>query len=381
MKKRIEFGELQIGETARKHINECLDTNWISMGPKVELLENQFASLMGCKYGVAVSSGTTALTAMTLAMPEIAKRRVIKGKSKILCPALGFIANSTSVVSGGLIPKWVDIKCDTLNLNEELLEESIDDDVVGIYAIGTMGRPCELDKIKTIADKYDLILFEDACENYGSKFKGQFSHKYAVGGCSSLFTAHLVNSGEGSIIYTDDEKLKDILISIRSHGRPGKSAFFNHVRFGSNFKMTDLCASVGLEGVEQFNENIKERRYIWQELVNHSEQYKKYAWFSEEPEHIEIMPHGFSITLKHNTKKNILELQNLMDKYNIHWKRNFGFCGQHDALKNFIDADLSKYRNAIWCGNNGIHIGCHRYMTAENIMRIKECLDVFFNSL
>ncbi len=374
---RIEFGELRINGTAKKHVMDCLDTNWASMGPKTKLLEEKFAALMGTKYAVATSSGTASLTAMTLALPEIAHKKVIKGKSKVICPALAFIANSTGVVSGGLIPKWVDIRPDTLNINETLVENAIDDDVVAIYAVGTMGRPSEMHILKDIADKHNLILFEDSCENYGSKIHNKFSHQYAIGGCSSFFQAHLVQAGEGSCIYTDDEKLRDLLISIRSHGRHPNSAFFDHIRFGSNFKTTDICASLALGAIEEFHENIRERKEIWQELVNFSSRYESIAWFSREASYMNVMPHGFSITIKPNINKSCRDLEKIMDKYNIHWKRNFGFCGHHPSL-NYIDSNHNDLPNAIWCGNNGIHIGTHRYMTTENINRIKTAMKEFF---
>lgn len=378
-KKRIEFGELRIGETAKKHIQDCIDTNWISMGPKTKLLEEKFAELMGTKYAVATSSGTSSLVAMTLALREIAPRKVIPGKSKVLCPALGFIANSTAIVSGGLIPKWVDIKPETLNMDEDLVEDLIDDDTVAIYAIGTMGRPCEMQKLSEIAKRHDLILFEDGCENYGSKINGKFSHSFAIGGCSSLFQAHLVQAGEGSLLYTDNEQLAHLIASIRSHGRPPGVAYFDHQRFGSNFKTTDLCASVALEGVEQFHENIKQRKDIWREFVDHTKQYRDHAWFSEEPAHMVVMPHGFSITIKPNTSVNIFKLTKILNEYNIHWKLNFGFCGHHKALSDFHDKkDDSQYKNAIYCGQHGIHIGTHRYMTRDDIETVKLALDTAF---
>jgi dTDP-4-amino-4,6-dideoxygalactose transaminase len=374
---RIEFGELKINSVSRQHVMDCLDTNWASMGPKTKMLEEKFSILMNTKYSVATSSGTSSITAMTLALPEIAKRKVIKNKSKIICPALAFIANSTGIVSGGLIPKWVDIKPDSLNINEELVERAIDDDVVAIYAVGTMGRPSEMSILKDISDRHDLILFEDSCENYGSKINNKFSHDYAIAGCSSFFQAHLVQAGEGSCIYTNDEKLKDLLISIRSHGRHPNSAFFDHIRFGSNFKTTDMCASLALGAIEEFYTNIAERKKIWQELVTFTDQYQSMAWFSSEPSHMEVMPHGFSITIKPNVKKSCRDLEKIMDKHNIHWKRNFGFCGHHPSL-NYIDSNDSDFPNAIWCGNNGIHIGTHRYMTTENIDRIKMAMKEFF---
>lgn len=379
--KRIEFGELRINNSAKKHVQDCLDTNWASMGPKTKLLEEKFAELMGTKYAVATSSGTSSIAAMTLALPEICKRPVVRGRSKVICPALAFIANSTAIVSGGLIPRWVDIEPDTLNINETLVEEAIDDDVVAIYAVGTMGKPANMPELKRIADKYDLLLFEDACENYGSSINDQPSHSYAIAGCSSFFQAHLVQAGEGSCIYTDDENLRDLLVSIRSHGRHPNSAYFDHVRFGSNFKTTDLCASLALGAVEEFHQNIKERKEIWSELVEFTKPYKQNAWFSNQPDNMNVMPHGFSITMKsalENNDKYIGDLTDILDKYNIHWKRNFGFCGDHSSLKDYNQYNTDNYSWARWCGNNGVHIGTHRYITQENTERIKTALREFF---
>jgi dTDP-4-amino-4,6-dideoxygalactose transaminase len=87
------------------------------------------------------------------------------------------------------------------------------------------------------------------------------------------------------------------------------------------------------------------------------------------------MPHGFSITVKPDTRK-ISDLISIFDENFIHWKRNFGFCGDHPALSEYDDLD--DYKWAKWCGNNGIHIGCHRFMSHDDVDRIKECLAEFF---
>jgi dTDP-4-amino-4,6-dideoxygalactose transaminase len=375
---RIEFGSLKIGDIAKKNLQDCLDNNWISMGEKVKQLEKNFAALMGTKYAVALSSGTSAIIAMTMALPEIRKK---KG-NKVIVPALGFIATSNGVKAGLHEPYWVDIEPHTLNLDtKKVAEAAKEEGIVAIYAVGTMGRPCEMEELKDIADKNDLILFEDGCENYGSKYKGKFSHSYAIGGCSSMFQAHLVQAGEGSLLYTDDEKLYDLIRSIRSHGRDPNSAYFNHLRFGLNFKMTDLQASIALEGVAQFHENIAERKAIWRNLVEFTEPYQKDAWFSSQDNNMDVMPHGFSITIKPRlTPKSIDNLKKTFDKYNIHWKRNFGLIPKHGA---FFDEyvkhkEYPNYPKALWCGDNGIHIGTHRYMTEENVDRIKLALREFF---
>ena len=104
---RIEFGELQIGETARAHLNDVCDTNWASMGPKVKAFEKGWSDLFGYTDSIAVSSGTDACVNACLALYDITDAS--RG-DEVIVPALSFIATSNAVRMAGLTPVFVDIE-------------------------------------------------------------------------------------------------------------------------------------------------------------------------------------------------------------------------------------------------------------------------------
>ncbi|GAB6648371.1 DegT/DnrJ/EryC1/StrS family aminotransferase [Bacillus cereus] len=145
---KIEFGELRIGFSARKHLEDVCNSNWASSGPKVKQFESEWGKLFGYDHNFAVSSGTDACLNMCLAVRaylEDEDKWLGEGVHTILVPALSFIATSNAVRAAGFKPKWVDIRKDTLNINESKIENSINSLTVAIMPVHTMGRPCEMD--------------------------------------------------------------------------------------------------------------------------------------------------------------------------------------------------------------------------------------------
>jgi len=235
-----------------------------------------------------------------------------------------------------------------------------------------MGRPAEMDIICDIAKRHNLIVIEDACEAHGASYKGRFVGKWGDMSVYSYYIAHLVCCGEGGMVSTDHEHLGNILSSTRSHGRPFNSIYFDHERIGYNSKMNDLEASIGLESIGVFWKTFNTRHATMKRMRSSVAGYEDVAWFSEEEADNKNCPHGFSITCK--TEKNIDKVKEVLDKYNIHWKRNFGCIPtQHRAFQD-MGHNLGDFPEAEWVGDNGIHIGCHQYLSEEDIIRIEVAL-------
>ena len=135
--KRIEFGELRIGEVARQNLMHVCDTNWASGGPKVRALEESWSNLFDYKRSVAVSSGTDGCINSCFSLYDLkgAKRNV----SEVIVPALSFIATSNAVRASGLVPRFVDVKKETLNIDESKIEEAINENTVAIMVVHTLG--------------------------------------------------------------------------------------------------------------------------------------------------------------------------------------------------------------------------------------------------
>ena len=368
--KRIEFGELRIGEVARKNLMDVCDTNWASGGPKVKQLEKQWSELFDYKNSTAVSSGTDGCMNSCFSLYDLknAKRNV----SEVIVPALSFIATSNAVRAAGLVPRFVDVKKETLNIDETKIEEAINENTVAIQVVHTMGRMAEMDVICEIAERHGLIVIENACEAHGAKFKDKLVGHWGHMSIYSFYVAHLVCCGEGGMISSNDPEIGKLLFSTRSHGRPFDSVYFDHQRTGLNSKMNDLEASIGLEAIEVFWDTFWTRHKSMKRMRKACEGFEDVAWFSEEDEGNINCPHGFSITCK---KEGDIEfVKQTLDKYNIHHKRNFGCIPTQHAAFADMGYTLGDFPEAEWVGNNGVHIGCHQYLSEDDLQRICKAL-------
>ena len=373
---RIEFGELVIGDTARAHLSDVCASSWASMGPKVRSFENQWSALFDYRNSVAVSSGTDACINACLAVYDLTD--AVRG-DEIIVPALSFIATSNAVRMAGFNPVFVDVKKETLNIDEDQIEQHITEKTKAIMVVHTMGRPCNMTKISQIAKKHGLILIEDSCEAHGASHKGTRIGHFGDMACFSFYIAHLVCCGEGGMVSTVDPEIAPILRSTRSHGRPFNSIYFDHQRTGINSKMNDLEASIGLEGIEEFWKTFTTRKKTIIRFRMACVGLENVAWFSEEDARDINCPHGFSITAK--KEGDIDDIIKCLDDYNIHWKRNFGCIPTQHAAFSDMGHSLGDFPNSEWIGDNGIHIGCHQYLTEDDILRVEAALKEGLSSL
>lgn len=376
MGSRIEFGELKVNESSRKHVLECLDTNWVSMGKKVALFEQKWKELFKYKGAKAVASGTAADTACCMALYDFGATP----GDEVIIPALSFIATANSVRAAGLIPVFVDIRPETMNINEELIEDAITSKTRAVMSVNLMGRPAALDVIQDICKRKGLFHISDSCESYGCRYKGKFALTYADMETSSHYTAHLIVAGEGGMVSCNDSEIEKVIDSVRSHGRQPGSVFFEHVRYGLNFKMSDLHAALALGQIEEFW-HIFDRRhynvhYIRQALLGLEDK----AWFTEEDSDCINCPHGFSITLKPKYRDKIREFERFMTEASIHWKRNFGSQPHHKAFS-YLNTPANAFPHARYVGDYGLHVGCHYYISSDDLGYMAQKIKEFLSKL
>ncbi len=374
--KRIEFGEYRTNDTTRSYVLNCLDANWISMGPMVQKFEQEWCKLFGYKHARAVSSGTAAGMAACMALYDLGA----KPGDEIVCPALSFIATANAIRAAGFTPRFVDVKLETMNIDEEQIEAAINERTVAIKVVNLMGRPAELAKIRAIADNHEIPVICDNCEGYGCRHKGKPSLAYCAMETASFYAAHMLCCGEGGMVSTNNPLLDVYLESIRNHGRTGGSAYFNHTRYGLNLKMSDLHAAVALGGIRDFDVYFTLRRSIVSYLRSSLRGLEDKAWFTEEALGDVNAPHGFSITLKPAYKDSIGDFRKCLDAASIHWKRNFGNMLHHDALS-FLRPLGGDFPNAIYIGNFGLHVGCHQYLSLDDLEYMGKTLRTFLEGL
>jgi len=370
---RITFGHIEIGASARRWLNEALERNWVSEGPNVQRFEREFARTFGYRHAIATSSGTDA---GIVAMSALLERGATRG-DEVITPALGFVATANCIVAAGLMPKFVDVELETLNIDPARIEAAITPRTRAIQVVHTMGKPCRMAEILAIAKRHRLAVIEDCCEAHGATLSGKVVGSFGDAALFSFYAAHMICSGEGGMVATNDDAWTALCRSIRTHGRRGGQLYFHFDRVGFNSKMNDLEAAIGLEGLELFDQTFAvRRRYLarlW-ELLRSLED--RVILYPDGPGEV-TCPHAFPLVLRDATRS-IEGLYRHLEGRGIQCKTLFGSLPtQHRAFA-FLGRRLGEFPVAERIGQTGLHFGVHQYLTDEDIAYAAESLAAYF---
>ncbi|MFN3763821.1 MAG: DegT/DnrJ/EryC1/StrS family aminotransferase, partial [Anaerolineae bacterium] len=227
----------------------------LAQGPRVQAFEEAFARYCGVKYAVATSSGTTALHVALLA-------HGIGPGDEVITTPFTFIASANSILYVGARPVFVDIDPATFNICPDLLESAITPRTKAIMPVHLFGLPADMDPILEVAERYGLMVIEDACQSHGAEYKGKRVGSFGTG-CFSFYPTKNITTAEGGMITTNDEQIAEKCRVIRQHGMRRR---YYHDELGFNFRMSDVHAAIGLaqlRKLEQFNElRIANARYL-----------------------------------------------------------------------------------------------------------------------
>jgi perosamine synthetase len=255
----IPIAKPLIGPEEKQAVMDVLDSGMLAQGPRAKEFEETFAAMCGTSYAVATSSGTTALHVALLA------NHVGKGDEVITSP-FTFIASANSILFTGARPVFVDIDPKTFNLDVNQLEQAITQRTKAIMPVHLFGLCSDMDAILAIAEKYHLVVIEDACQSHGAENKGKRAGSFGSG-AFSLYATKNIMTGEGGMITTNDAEIAEKCRILRQHGMRRR---YYHDELGFNFRMTDLQAAIGVVQVkklDQFNQQrINNASYLSQYL-------------------------------------------------------------------------------------------------------------------
>ena len=222
-------------------------------------------------------------------------------------------------------------------------------------------------------------MIEDACEAHGATYRGRTVGSSATYGAFSFYAAHLICCGEGGMIVTGDPEMEREARSVSSHGRPADSIYFDFQRFGLNAKMNDLEAALGIEGIATFDEVFETRKRLLYRLLEQTRDLGEYAHFLVEAPHEKVAPHAFPLVLK-DPALDGRALYAYLEERGIQCKTLFGSLPtQHGAFA-FLGHRLGEFPVAEYIGANGLHFGCHQYLTDDDIDFAAQTLHDYFRS-
>jgi len=373
---RINFGDIIIGDIAKDKIKKALDKNWVTEGENVREFEERFAKQFGYKNAIATSSGTDACIAALATLYEFGAKR----GDEVIVPATTFCATANAVLAAGFTPKFVDIKRETLNINPKKIEDEINEKTIALMPVHLMGKPCDMEAICSIAKKHDLKIIEDCCEAHGAKYKDKYVGTIGDMGAFSFYVAHVIVCGEGGIVVTDNDEMADIIRSVKTHGRPKGSIYFDFQRFGLNQRMNDLTAAIGIEGMINFKETFEIRRKNVSKLLDYTKDLSDYAFFRNEESYEVVSPHAFPMVLKDNSY-NYEKFYKYLETNDIQCKTLFSSLPTQHKAFDFLGYKKGDFLEAEYIGDNGLHLGVHQYLSDNDLLYISDVLHKYFKQI
>lgn len=242
-----------------KFVKEAYDTNWMStVGANINEIENMICNKVGCKYAVALSSGTSALH---LAM-KLAK---VKVGDKVFCSDITFAATVNPVVYEGAIPVFIDTEYDTWNMDPKALEKAFEiyTDVKVVVVAHLYGTPGKIDEIKKICDKHNAIIIEDAAESLGATYKGKQTGTFGKYNCISFNGNKIITGSSGGMLLTDDLEALNKAKKWSTQSRENAS-WYQHEEVGYNYRMSNVIAGVVRGQIPHLEEHIAQKKAIYE---------------------------------------------------------------------------------------------------------------------
>lgn len=273
MTKIIPYGKQTIDEVDIAAVVKSLKSDFLTQGPLVKEFEEKFAEYVGAKFAVACANGTAALHLSALALN-------VKPGQKILTTPITFAASANAILYCGAEIEFVDIDPETFLIDLKKVEQKLHAALPGTYAgivpVDFTGLPVDTDRLRELANEFNLWIIEDACHAPGGYFADRSGRKVLCGSgvysdlsCFSFHPVKHIACGEGGMITTNDERLYHELLQLRTHGisrenmPQEKGGWFHEMQMlGYNYRMPDLNCALGITQLAKADIGLKRRHEI-----------------------------------------------------------------------------------------------------------------------
>ena len=238
---RIPFSKPAMTKEMTDAATECLMNDRLVNGLSLKEFEDSFASYIGTRYAVAVSSGTAALL-LSLKSIGIGKGDIV------ITQSASFIATANAIVHAGATPLLIDIDNETLELKEDQLKEAIKrygNKIKAIIPVHLYGRMQDIEKISEVKGAEGIPVIEDACQAHGAELNGKKAGSIGAAGAFSFYSSkNMTVGGDGGMITTDDPEIRDEALSMRNQGAYNGDRYRNDI-IGYNFRLNSVNATIG----------------------------------------------------------------------------------------------------------------------------------------
>lgn len=249
---KIPIAKPDIGTEEIAAVVKTMKSGWITQGKKVEEFEKSFANYCGAKYGIATTSGTTALHT---ALASIG----VQNDDEVVTTPLSCVSTANPILYLHAKPVFADVEPTTLNVNPSIIKRSITKKTRAVLPVHMFGHPIDMDPIMETAEKHGIYVVEDAAHALGAKYKGRKTGSLGHIACFSFYGDKMIATGEGGIALTSDKELAEKMQMLRNHGMD-RHRKFHHPILGYNYKMSDIHATIGIVQMRKLDKYIQQRR-------------------------------------------------------------------------------------------------------------------------
>lgn len=380
-KRRIGVGSVKISRLEKQYVNEALKNNRLSYGPLVRQFEKEWSSLHNVKYAIFCNSGTSALQVAVHALKILHEWH---DGDEIIMPAVNFISDPNIVWQNQLKPVFVDVDPEYYTLDPTKIEVKITPKTRAIMPVHLCGLPADMQPIMRLARRHNLRVIEDSCETVLAQYQGKPVGSFSDVSCFSTYAAHIIVTGVGGFVCTNNGQLAVLVKSLMNHGRDGiylsmdddnvadPDELFKIVqrrfRFlypGYSYRATELEGALGLGQLKRAQTIIKKRQqnaaYLSKGLANLQE-------FLQLPK---IRPHSthsfmmYPVVLKTNVFPRS-RLVYFLEKLGIETRYLLPLINQPVVKKMYLPK-REKFPVASWLNKKAFYVGCTPELTKQDL--------------
>ena len=378
---------------------------WLTLGPYGQKFERAMASHFRSNSFFMVNSGSSAnlLAVASLMSPSLSDR--LRPGDEVITPAVTFPTTVSPLVMFGLVPVFVDVEVATYNIDPDKIEAALTDKTRAIVIPHTLGNPCDMDKITSIAQKRSLFLIEDCCDALGSRFGDREVGTFGDLATLSFYPAHHITTGEGGGIIVNAPKLRKPVLSLRDWGRDcwcdsgadntcgkrfslsrgglpfGYDHKYVYSHMGFNLKPTDIQAAIGLSQLGKLAEFTKKRKANFMQLHRHLKKYEDRLILPRWHAKADPSWFGYPITVRSpRIKRN--DLVQYLDRSKIETRLIFaGNIVKQPAFEQVEYRVSGQLTNSDIVMNQSFFIGVYPGLTESKLSHTLKVLDKYLNTL
>ncbi len=273
----VPMSSPEINGNDRQAVLEVLETNYLSMGPKINAFEQSVQSYVGVNEAIGVSSGTTGLHLCIRAAG-------IQANDLVLTTPFSFVSSTNVILFEQAIPIFVDVDPLTGNLDPILAEEAIRDLASGdlkklyrwlprkgaghpktlkaILSVDVFGQPADHDPLRNAANAHELAIIEDSCEAIGAEYKSRKAGTLGDYGVFAFYPNKQITTGEGGMIVTNRHDDAEMMRALRNQGRAPGDTWLQHTHLGYNYRLSEMSAALGLSQMNRIDQLIENRQRV-----------------------------------------------------------------------------------------------------------------------